>query len=124
VPIDHAKLPVSDLAATREFYEAALKPLGYKVVWDTAPTLGLGTGDGGDDNEPISFELTDGEIARCHIAFVASTREQVDAFHQTAVDAGGSDNGEPGERPYGERYYAAFVLDPDGHNIETVYKGV
>jgi len=123
MPIDHAKLPVRDLAAARAFYAAALAPLGYRVVWDRSPTLGFGKGDGGDDDEPIAFELTAAPIARCHIAFVAAARNEVDAFHEAAVAAGGIDNGAPGERPYGDRYYAAFVLDPDGHNIEAVYKG-
>lgn len=122
MPIDHAKLPVSDLDTSRAFYAAALAPLGYGIVWDTEPTLGFGTGDGGDDDEPIAFELTSAPIARCHIAFGAKTRDQVDAFHAASVHAGGTDNGGPGERPYGKRYYAAFVLDPDGHNIEVVCK--
>ena len=123
MPIDHAKLPVSDLEATRSFYANTLAPLGYRIVWDRHPTLGFGTGDGGDDNEPIAFELVDAPVARCHIAFAAASRDQVDAFHASAIEAGGTDNGAPDDRPYGERYYAAFVLDPDGHNIEAVYKG-
>jgi catechol 2,3-dioxygenase-like lactoylglutathione lyase family enzyme len=61
--------------------------------------------------------------AGTHIAFAASSPEQVDAFHAAALAAGGSDNGAPGLRPYGGEYYAAFVLDPDGHNIEAVYHG-
>jgi catechol 2,3-dioxygenase-like lactoylglutathione lyase family enzyme len=121
--LDHAKLPVVDLDASRAFYSAALAPFGWRLVWDTAPTLGFGTGDGGEDDEPIAFELAPGPIARCHIAFAASGRDQVDAFHAAALAAGGTDNGAPGRRPYGPRYYAAFVLDPDGHNIEAVYKG-
>ena len=67
--LDHAKLPVVDLDVTRAFYSAALAPFGCRVVWDTAPTLGFGTGDGIDDDEPIAFELARGPIARCHIAF-------------------------------------------------------
>ena len=121
--LDHAKLPVVDLDVTRAIYSAALAPFGWRVVWDTAPTLGFGTGDGIDDDEPIAFELARGPIARCHIAFATSSREQVDAFHAAALTAGGTDNGAPGGRSYGPRYYAAFVLDPDGHNIEAVYKG-
>jgi catechol 2,3-dioxygenase-like lactoylglutathione lyase family enzyme len=124
MPIDHAKLPVSDLAATRSFYLAALAPLGWRLVTDAAPAvLHFGTGDGGEDNEPIAFEHVGGPIARCHIAFLATSREQVGSFHAAAVAAGGTDNGAPGERPYGPRYYAAFVIDPDGHNLEAVYKG-
>jgi catechol 2,3-dioxygenase-like lactoylglutathione lyase family enzyme len=124
LPLDHAKLPVADLDATRAFYAASLAPLGWRVVWDAAPTLGFGTGDGGEDDEPLAFELVDGPIARCHVALAAASRAAVDAFHAAALAAGGSDHGAPGERPYGPRYYAAFVLDPDGHNIEAVYKGV
>jgi len=124
MPIDHAKLPVSDLAITRSFYLAALAPLGWRLVTDAAPAvLHFGTGDGGEDHEPIAFERVGAPIARCHIAFLATSREQVGSFHAAAVAAGGSDNGPPGERPYGPRYYAAFVIDPDGHNLEAVYKG-
>jgi len=92
-------------------------------VWDRSPTLGFGTGDGGDDNEPIAFELMATPIARCHVPLTAASREVVDRFHAAALAAGGTDNGGPGERPYGATYYAAFVLDPDGHNLEAVYKG-
>jgi catechol 2,3-dioxygenase-like lactoylglutathione lyase family enzyme len=123
MPIDHAKLPSSDLATSRAFYSAALAPFGYHLVWDTSPTLGFGKGDGGDDDEPIAFELAAPPISRCHVAFVAASKQEVDHFHAAAVGAGGIDNGAPGNRPYGTRYYAAFVLDPDGHNIEAVYKG-
>jgi catechol 2,3-dioxygenase-like lactoylglutathione lyase family enzyme len=123
VPIDHVKLAVSDLDATRTFYAAALAPLGWKVVWDEAPTLGFGTGDGGDDDEPIAFQRFDPPIARTHVAIAAASKAQVDAFHAAALAAGGRDNGAPGDRPYGTSYYAAFVLDPDGHNVEAVYKG-
>jgi predicted lactoylglutathione lyase len=80
-------------------------------------------GDGGEEDEPIAFELTENGIASCHIAFNVMSREQVDGSYAAALAAGGRDNGAPGDRPYGERYYAAFVLDPDGHNIEAVYKG-
>jgi catechol 2,3-dioxygenase-like lactoylglutathione lyase family enzyme len=123
MPVDHVKLPVSDLDATRAFYAAALCAFGYQVVWDRGPTLGFGTGDGGDDNEPIAFERMATPIARCHVALTAASREIVDRFHAAALAAGGTDNGGPGERPYGATYYAAFVLDPDRHNLEAVYKG-
>ena len=121
--IDHAKLPVSDLEVSRAFYAATLAAFGWKLVFDTPPVLGFGTGDGGEDNEPIAFELTHSPITRCHIALAATSREEVRAFHTAALGAGGTDNGQPAERPYGPRYYAAFVLDPDGHNLEAVYKG-
>jgi catechol 2,3-dioxygenase-like lactoylglutathione lyase family enzyme len=123
VPIDHVKLPVRDLDASRAFYAAALAPFGFKLVYDGESSLGFGAGDGGDDDEPFALRLAEGSHPGCHIAFTASSTEQVDAFHTAAVTTGGSDNGPPGERPYGGYYYAAFVLDPDGHNIEAVYHG-
>jgi catechol 2,3-dioxygenase-like lactoylglutathione lyase family enzyme len=123
VRIDHVKLPVSDLDATRAFYAAALAPFGWTLVWDEAPTLGFGEGDAGPEDEPIAFQRYDPPIARTHVAFKALSRDEVDAFHAAALAAGGTDNGAPGDRPYGRAYYAAFVLDPDGHNVEAVYKG-
>ena len=123
MPIDHVKLPVTDLAASRDFYSAALAPFGYRLVWDQEPTLGFGMGDGGDDDEPFAVERYDQLVVRAHVAFKASSTSQVDAFYAAAMAAGGVDNGAPGDRPYGEIYYAAFVLDPDGHNIEAVFHG-
>ena len=123
MPIDHVNLPVSDLDASRAFYTAALGPLGFKLVYDGEGSLGFGHGDGGDDDEPIALRLGPKPNVRSHVAFTAQDAAQVDAFHAAALAAGGTDNGAPGERPYGERYYAAFVLDPDGHNLEAVYKG-
>jgi catechol 2,3-dioxygenase-like lactoylglutathione lyase family enzyme len=123
MPIDHVKLPVSDLASSRAFYAAALAPFGYRLVWDGPESLGFGTGDGGDENEPFAVEFREGPIAGTHIALTASSRDQVDAFHAAALGSGGRDNGAPGVRPYGGTYYAAFVFDPDGHNIEAVYHG-
>jgi catechol 2,3-dioxygenase-like lactoylglutathione lyase family enzyme len=123
VPIDHVKLPVADLAASRAFYTAALAPFGWKLVYDGDTSLGFGAGDGGEDDEPFALALAAAPSERTHIAVTASSTEQVDAFHAAALAAGGRDNGAPGERPYGGRYYAAFVLDPDGHNIEAVFHG-
>jgi catechol 2,3-dioxygenase-like lactoylglutathione lyase family enzyme len=123
MPIDHVKLPVSNLDASRAFYTAALAPLGWRLVWDEAPTLGFGRGDGGEDDEPFALEVVKTPIARTHIALTATRANEVDAFHAAAVAAGGQDNGTPGARPYGGHYYAAFVLDPDGHNIEAVFHG-
>jgi catechol 2,3-dioxygenase-like lactoylglutathione lyase family enzyme len=123
VPVDHVKVPVSNLTASRRFYEAALAPFGYRLVYDGERSLGFGVGDGGKDDEPFAVELTVPPTAPSHVAFTASSPAQVDAFHAAAVAAGGQDNGAPGPRPYGGEYYAAFVLDPDGHNIEAVYHG-
>jgi catechol 2,3-dioxygenase-like lactoylglutathione lyase family enzyme len=121
VPIDHVKLPVGDLDASRAFYSAALAPFGYKLVYDEEPSLGFGLGDGSDEDEPFALERTGSPSVCSHVAFTASSTAQVDAFHAAALAAGGRDDGPPGERPYGAYYYAAFVLDPDGHNIEAVY---
>jgi catechol 2,3-dioxygenase-like lactoylglutathione lyase family enzyme len=123
VPIDHVNLPVGDLEASRAFYTAALTPFGYKLVYDSDSSLGFGRGDGGEDDEPFAVRLGDQPARGTHIAFTAENTDEVDAFHTAALAAGGRDNGAPGERPYGGYYYAAFVLDPDGHNIEAVYHG-
>ncbi len=122
--IDHLGLVVSDPAAARRFYEAALAPLGYKVMVElpTAITggkvvLGLGVPPKPD------FWISEGApgAPNLHLAFAAQNREQVDAFYAAAMAAGGRDNGPPGPRPhYHKDYYGAFVLDPDGHNIEAV----
>jgi catechol 2,3-dioxygenase-like lactoylglutathione lyase family enzyme len=121
VPIDHVNVPVSDLDASRRFYTAALAPFGYTLVYDSEESLGFGVGDGGDDNEPFAVRLGDPPNVRTHIAFTASSEAQVDEFHAAALAAGGEDNGGPGKRPYGDYHSAAFVFDPDGHNIEAVY---
>jgi catechol 2,3-dioxygenase-like lactoylglutathione lyase family enzyme len=123
VPIDHVNVPVGDLAASRAFYTAALAPFDYRLVYDGESSLGFGLGDGGDDDEPFAVRLVGSPNLRTHIAFTASSTVQVDSFYAAALAAGGRDNGAPGERPYGGYYYAAFVLDPDGHNIEAVYHG-
>jgi catechol 2,3-dioxygenase-like lactoylglutathione lyase family enzyme len=123
IPIDHVKLPVADLEASRRFYSSALEPFGYRLVYSSDRSLGFGVGDGGEEDEPFALELGDAPSIRSHVAFTAASPEQVDAFHAAALAAGGEDNGAPGERPYGGYYYAAFVLDPDGHNIEAVYHG-
>ncbi len=123
MPIDHVKLPVEDLEASKRFYEAALEPFGYRLVYEGPNSLGFGVGDGGENDEPLAVERSRSAPALTHVALTATSAEQVDAFHAAALAAGGRDNGAPGERPYGGYYYAAFVHDPDGHNIEAVYHG-
>jgi catechol 2,3-dioxygenase-like lactoylglutathione lyase family enzyme len=123
MPIDHVKLPITDLGASRAFYSRALAAFGWRLVYDGETSLGFGTGDGGEDNEPLALELGAPAGARTHVAVTATTRAQVDEFHAAALAAGGSDNGAPGDRPCGGAYHAAFVLDPDGHNIEAVFHG-
>jgi catechol 2,3-dioxygenase-like lactoylglutathione lyase family enzyme len=114
--IDHIVLTVSDLAASRRFYERALAPLGIGVVREFPGAAGFGRD--GDDVLWIGEGEPSGPI---HIAFVAPDRAAVDAFHREALAAGGRDNGGPGVRErYHPTYYAAFVHDPDGNNAEAV----
>lgn len=122
--IDHIGIAASDFAASRRLYEAALAPLGIGLMMEVTPEQtggyhGLGLGKNG---KPF-FWLGNGgpRGAGMHIAFVAESRAQVDAFYQAAIAAGGHDNGPPGIRAhYHPHYYAAFVLDPDGINVEAV----
>ena len=122
VPVDHVKLPVRDLDASRDFYLLCARAVRLQARLRLPESLGFGR-DGGDDDEPFALQLAGDVGAGSHIAFTATNPRQVDEFHAAAMAAGGRDNGAPGERPYGGSYDAAFVLDPDGHNIEAVYHG-
>ena len=118
--IDHIQIVVKDLAASRRFYAAAFDVLGIPMG-----------GEGADyfwadelfvsskDSKAAQGALT----GRMHFAFQARSRADVDRFHQAVLAAGGRDNGAPGARPYHPGYYAAFVLDPDGNNVEAVFHG-
>ena len=122
--LDHVGLTVSDLARSKAFYTAALKPLSITLVVEaTAEETGTDAWAGfGAPGEP-AFAIGDGPCTGgpAHVAFKASSRAVVDAFHRAALAAGGTDNGAPGLRPhYHPTYYAAFILDPDGNNIEAV----
>lgn len=114
--IDHISLVVRDYAVSKRFYEAALVPLGYRALMEFGEVCGLG-----EEGKP-DFWIGKGEVGRpVHIAFSARDRATVDAFYQAAIAAGGKDNGAPGVRAqYHPNYYGAFVLDPDGNNIEAV----
>ncbi len=123
--IDHMGIAVSNLERSRKFYEAALGALGMSVQMEVTPGQtesggsALGFGVPGEKIFWIADEERPGEGT--HVAFKANTRAQVDQFHSAGVEAGGRDNGKPGLRPhYGPNYYAAFVYDPDGANIEVV----
>ena len=117
---DHVKFGVRDYAASKAFYLKALEPLGLAVVSEGAPAYGVELCRPGG-NVSLCLCQTDEQPAHLHIAFRAEQRQQVDAFHRAALQAGGRDHGAPGLRPhYHANYYAAFVLDPDGHNIEVV----
>lgn len=115
--IDHIGIQVSDLQRTSAFYTSALAPLGYTLMMSFPQ--GAGFGAGGKPDFWVEGGHTPKE--RVHVAFVAKGRADVRAFYDAAIAAGGKDNGAPGVRPqYHEHYYGAFVLDPDGHNIEVV----
>lgn len=117
---DHVKFGVTDFATSKAFYLQALAPLGVIVGDEGEPSYGIEMYKAGGEVSLILFQ-TDQKPAHLHIAFVAESREQVDAFYRAALAAGARDHGAPGVRPqYSANYYAAFVLDPDGHNIEAV----
>ncbi len=113
--IDHVHLRVADLGRSRAFYRAAFEALAMLDAY--------GEGDGCFYIDELYVDEADGEVSRVHLAFEARDREAVDRFHEAALRAGGHDNGAPGLRKYHPRYYAAFVLDPDGNNIEVVWHG-
>ncbi|MGB3875542.1 MAG: VOC family protein [Shinella zoogloeoides] len=116
---DHVKFGVSDYEASKAFFLKALAPLGVAVVSEGTPTYGVEMSS--DGKVSLCLYRTEEKPAHLHLAFVAERREQVDAFHRAALEAGGKDNGAPGLRPrYHANYYAAFVIGPDGHNIEAV----
>ena len=122
--LDHVGFSVADFERSRAFYEASLKPLGLSVVMAvTAEETGAEAHAGfGADGKPF-FWIGTGMKPKggIHVAFAVGTRAAVDAFHRAALAAGGRDNGAPGLRPhYHANYYGAFVLDPDGNNIEAV----
>jgi catechol 2,3-dioxygenase-like lactoylglutathione lyase family enzyme len=114
--IDHLTLRVRDVETSRRFYERALAPWGIRVVQSSQGPIGFGP-EGSED-----FWIKAGDpAAPVHVAFLAPDRPTVEAFHTAALEAGGSDNGAPGLRPqYHAGYYAAYVLDPDGNNVEAV----
>lgn len=113
--LDHVHLRVADLAASRAFYVAALAAIGRADAF-------------GEDEQSfwvdeLYVDKADGAVSHVHLAFQARSQDQVRAFHAAAIAAGGRDNGAPGLRRYGDSYFAAFVLDPDGNNIEAVWHG-
>jgi catechol 2,3-dioxygenase-like lactoylglutathione lyase family enzyme len=123
--IDHVGFPVSDYERAKAFYAKALAPLGYTLIKEVGgdvtgsghPAAGFGKG-----GKPDFWIGGEGKLEKpLHVAIVADSRAAVDAFHAAALKAGARDNGLPGLRPhYHANYYGAFVLDPDGHNIEAV----
>ncbi|MBO9667293.1 MAG: VOC family protein [Bdellovibrio sp.] len=127
--LDHVSINVSDLNRSRAFYDKALKPLGITQVMEYKHHTGYGKGGKPDfwtaagQNDFQTAEQIQ-VITPAHICFKAGSRAEVDAFYKSAMEAGAKDNGAPGLRPhYSPNYYGAFVIDPDGHNIEAVYHG-
>ena len=118
--LNHISIGVRDIARTKVFYDAALKPLGYKALSDGETSLGYGK-----DAVVLWISKADAPVpaderSGLHFCFDAPTRESVAAFHKAALAAGGRDNGKAGLRPdYGPNYYAAFVIDPDGYRLEA-----
>jgi len=124
--IDHTGVNVSDFAKSRAFYAKALAPIGYELVKEFAsPEGNIQVAGFGEPPKP-DFWITNGKpnVPPIHVAFRVSSRALVEAFYAAAIAAGGRDNGGPGVRAhYHPGYYGAFVLDPDGHNIEAVCHG-
>ena len=117
---DHVSIGVADIARTKKFYDAALKPLGYTLLSDGETSLGYGEKAValwiGKAQRPVKADMESG----LHFCFVAKDRKAVDAFHAAALKAGGTDNGKPGVRAdYSPKYYAAFAIDPDGYRVEA-----
>ena len=114
---DHVVFGVSDYAASKAFFLEALEPLGIAVVLEGPLGLELSA----DGKSSLCIRRVEEKPAHLHLAFRAANRKQVDDFHRAALEAGGRDHGAPGLRPhYHPNYYAAFVIGPDGHNIEVV----
>jgi catechol 2,3-dioxygenase-like lactoylglutathione lyase family enzyme len=114
--IAHTSLPVSDYSKSKAFYRDVLSTLGYKNNMEYGRSAGF------NDGENTDFWITEERsVVPTHLAFLAANRKQVNDFHQAALAAGGKDNGRPGYRNYSPGYYAAFIYDPDGNNIEAVW---
>jgi catechol 2,3-dioxygenase-like lactoylglutathione lyase family enzyme len=117
---NHVSIGVRDIAKTKAFYDAVLAPLGYTCLSSGESSLGYGQGSVqlwiGTTSKPVGADPDSG----LHFCFTAPTRASVAAFHKAALGAGGRDNGKPGLRAdYGDNYYAAFVVDPDGYRLEA-----
>jgi catechol 2,3-dioxygenase-like lactoylglutathione lyase family enzyme len=113
--LDHLYVGVSDLDRSAAFYSGALAPLGISELFRRPGDVASGR-----DGKPFFFIRAGGGREPVHVAFAAPDRPTIDRFHAAGLAAGGRDNGAPGPRDYHPRYYGAFVLDPDGHNIEAV----
>ena len=113
--IAHTTIHVSDYRRSKAFYTQALAPIGYVNNMEEGEAAGF------NDGQNTDFWIILADVVPTHVAFEANSRQEVEAFYKTALAAGATDNGGPGYRDYWPGYYAAFVLDPDGHNIEAVW---
>jgi catechol 2,3-dioxygenase-like lactoylglutathione lyase family enzyme len=122
--IAHLSIGVRDVARTRRFYDAALQPLGYTCLSSDEGSLGYGAKSPEFWVIGTAHPVPADDRSGLHICFAAPDRAAVDAFHKAALATGGKDNGKPGQRPdYGQHYYAAFAVDPDGYRIEAWFGG-
>ena len=126
--IDHVGFSVKDYERSKAFYAKALEPLGITLVMEFGKSGGFGRGKPelwfGEGQMEFQTNAQIANITPLHICLTAGSREEVDAFYKAAIAAGGKDNGAPGVRAhYHPNYYGAFVLDPDGHNVEAVFHG-
>lgn len=122
--IDHFIIKVKDINQSKQFYEEVLKTLGVEKKLDFGTSASFGEKVITSGDPAGGFWLSEGKPERIHFAFSANSKEDVNAFYEAALKAGGKGNGEPGPRPdVEENYYAAYVFDLDGYNIEAVYHG-
>jgi catechol 2,3-dioxygenase-like lactoylglutathione lyase family enzyme len=122
--LDHISIGVRNLSEAKRFYDAALQPLGYACLSQSAESLGYGGSEISLWISPVDRPVPADEKSGLHFCFAAPSRDSVDAFHAAALRLGGKDNGPPGLRAdYGPGYYAAFVIDPDGYRIEANHNG-
>lgn len=125
--IDHISLNIKDLQKSHDFYLALLKPLGYTRIYSIEDVANFGVGitgcSFGENDETRLWLSGEGEYTKIHLAFRAESEKMVQEFHEAGLLAGGKCNGAPGPRPqYGPHYYGGFILDPDGNNVEAVYR--
>jgi len=122
--IDHVSIGVRDVAAAKRFYDAVLRPIGYRCRIEAADTIGYGDASTAFWIIATERPVPEDPKSGLHICFRAPTPQSVDAFHAAGLEAGARDNGKPGPRPeYAEGYYAAFLIDPHGYRIEAYYDG-
>jgi catechol 2,3-dioxygenase-like lactoylglutathione lyase family enzyme len=122
--INHISIGTKDIAAAKRFYDAALKPLGYKCLAEGGEYLGYGAESPALWVLKVERPVPRDETSGLHICLDASSRRAVDSFYAAAIESGGIDNGKPGLRKdYGDNYYAAFVIDPDGYRLEAYSAG-